>query len=648
MATSVFFLSLFFLSHASAQFSSDPQLLFQIKEILEGKTGGGQNLLLSTWNLSFPFCEWRGIQWLNQNGTILDCQSSSLKLPSSDPVYVYSIQLSASGLTGRLPKELGSLNFLEKLYLNANSLTGGVPLELGNSLNLRFLSLGQNSLSGGLPSSMWNLCDNLVELDISENTFSGFIPSPALPNTTCSKLQRLDLGSNHLQGPVPAFISSLTGLHYLDLHNNSFSGPIPNDLALLNLTFLDLSFNNFSGPIPNFTLDFSVDGNPFLCGQAYCKETGARGKKLGMRTGILAAMVISLVAFLVFGASLSFCLHSSGKKKKKRELQDEQNEESRLILFHGGANLTVDDLLNANGVVIGKTGYGTLYKATVAGDGGTLILRLLQENTVRKPHSTFFSAIRLLGNLHHENLVPIKGCYQGERGEKLLVYGYVEGKNLAEMLHCSSMQNQLRWARRYEIALGIAHGLAFLHSDFGENIINVFHGNLKSKNVMIDEFYVPKLMDYGMSELMNPSSLTIMLSTAAEDGYCAPEASKLKKIINGRKYDVYSFGILLLEMMMGRPAGRCVSDRDEFVDLPTMVKRAVLEEKSMYIFDELVLGMEEESVLLELLQLAMGCCAPLPSVRPDMNEVIRKLEDLRPTSISSMYTSVDCRSDSEA
>ncbi|CAN6450205.1 unnamed protein product [Victoria cruziana] len=646
MAVSVFFLSLFVISHASAQFSNDPQLLLQIKEILEGKGDGGQNLLLSTWNLSSPFCEWRGVQWLNQNGTILDCRSSPVKRSSYDPVYVYGIQLSASGLAGRLPKELGSLNFLEKLYLNANSLTGGVPLELGNSLNLRFLSLGQNSLSGGLPSSIWNLCDNLVELDLSENTFSGFIPSPALPNNTCSNLQRLDLGSNHFQGPLPEFISSFTDLHYLDLHNNSFSGPIPKALAFLNLTFLDMSFNNFSGPIPNFTQDFRFDGNPLLCGRSSCKETGARGRKLRMRAGILAAMVISLVAFLVFAASLSICLRSSWKKKE-RETQNEKNEESKLILFHGGANLTVDDLLNANGVVIGKTGYGTLYKATVAGGGGTLILRLLQENAVRKPHPTFFSAIRLLGHLHHENLVPIKGCYQGERGEKLLVYAHVEGKNLAELLHCSSMQSQLSWSRRFEIALGIAHGLAFLHSDFGENIINVFHGNLKSKNVMVDDFYVPKLMDYGMTELMSPSSLTVMLSTAAADGYCAPEAAKLKKIINGRKHDVYSFGILLLEMLMGRPAGRCASDGDVFVDLPTMVKRAVLEEKSMYTFDELLLGMEEESVLLEFLQLAMGCCAPLPSIRPDMNEVIKKLEDLRPTSISSMYTSMDGRSDSE-
>ncbi|XXG90577.1 hypothetical protein AAC387_Pa12g2310 [Persea americana] len=657
-----FFYFLFFIfsfsSLSSSIISVSPDVILLLEKIKPSLKGASENLLLSTWNTSVPLCHWRGLKWGFSNGSLLLCEggfeSKNLSFIRDSSLQLLSLQLPAAGLSGSVPKEIAELSSLQSLYLGVNSLTGSVPLELGNSPALSAVDLSGNALNGSLPPSIWNLCSGLSSLRLHGNRLSGFVPEPAIPNASCANLEALDLGSNRFEGEFPKFITNFPGLKELDLADNLLSGPIPEELSALNLQRLNLSYNNFSGVVPEFGSKISAEAlqgnNPNLCGAPLGSCRGSSG----LGSGAIAGIVIGLMAGIVVLASLLIGF-VQGKKRKNRgrkideaeEQEDEENcgdvGEGKLILFQGGEHLTLEDVLNATGQVMEKTSYGTVYKAKLV-DGGTIALRLLREGSC-KDRASCLPVIRQLGRIRHENIVPLRAFYQGQRGEKLLIYDYLPNKSLHDLLHeTRAGKPLLNWARRHKIALGLARGLAYLHS--GQET-PITHGNVRSKNVLIDEFFVARLTECGLDRLMVPAVADEMVAAAKSDGYKAPELSKMKKC-NSRT-DVYAFGILLLEILLGKKPGKD-SRSGEFVDLPSLVKVAVLEETTMEVFDlEVLKGIRSpmEDGLVQALKLAMGCCAPVASVRPDMDEVIKQLEENRPRNRSALYSPTDTRSDVE-
>ncbi|XP_059433144.1 putative kinase-like protein TMKL1 [Corylus avellana] len=671
-----FFLLLFFFTEGTtlgesaslSSASSDVELLWgKIRASLQGNT---DNLLLSSWNSSLPLCQWRGLKWVFSNGSPLLCsdvsspQWNNLSLYKDPSLHLLSLQLPSANLTGSLPRELGEFSMLQSLYLDVNSLSGTIPLELGYSSSLSDIDLGNNLLSGALAPSIWNLCDRLVSLRLHCNSLSGSVPEPALPNSTCKNLQVLDLGNNKLSGNFPEFITQLHGLKELDLGGNVFSGSIPQSLTGLTLDKLNLSHNNFSGVLPVFgESKYGVEAfegnNPGLCGLPLKSCSGSSG----LSPGAIAGIVIGLMAGAVILASVLIGYVQNKKKKNRGESEDEFEEgeddenvgvgvgvgvgggggggEGKLILFQGGEHLTLEDVLNATGQVMEKTNYGTVYKAKLA-DGGAIALRLLREGSC-KDGSSCLPVIKQLGKIRHENLIPLRAFYQGKRGEKLLIYDYLPHRTLYDLLHETRVGKPvLNWARRHKIALGIARGLAYLHTGLE---VPITHGNVRSKNVHIDEFFLARFTEFGLDKLMIPAVADEIVALAKTDGYKAPELQKMKKC-NSRT-DVYAFGILLLEILIGKKPGKN-GRNGEFVDLPSMVKVAVLEETTMEVFDvEVLKGIRSpmEEGLVHALKLAMGCCAPVASVRPTMDEVVKQLEENRPRNRSALYSPTETRSE---
>ncbi|PKA65405.1 Putative kinase-like protein TMKL1 [Apostasia shenzhenica] len=663
MASSLFPLFLFacsLLSSASAVATSDVSesadvllLLNKIKPTLQGPTSP-ENLQLSSWNASSPICLWRGILWSHSDGSQLSCDlpafRSNKSLLSDPSIQVVSIHLPAAGLAGSLPRELGQLSYLRSLHLPVNSLTGPVPLELGNCPSLIDLDLAENLLNGSLPLSLWNLCGRLVFLRFHGNALSGAVPEPASPTSYCSYLLVLDLGSNLLEGSFPLFISGFRSLTELDLSGNHFSGPLPESLSgLSHLERLNVSYNNFSGPLPvslgsKFGEEAFVGNSPGLCGHPLEKCGLDAG---GLSAGAIAGIVIASMAGAVIMASATIGW-VQGKKRRNRarglekiDMEDDEdndgNAEGKLVVFEGGEHLTLQDVLNATGQVVEKTTYGTVYKAKLV-DGGIIALRLLREGTC-KDSASCSPVIRQLGRLRHENLVPLRAFYHGKRGEKLLIYDYLPNRSLHDLLHESrSGRPLLNWSRRHKIALSAARGLAYLHSGTETPIT---HGAIRSKNVFVDEFFVSRLAVYGIDKLMVPAIADEMVAAAKVEGYKAPELQRMKK--SNSRTDVYAFGILLLEILIGKKPGKGIRP-GEWMDLPALVKVAVLEEATMEVFDmEVIKGVRNpaEEGLVQALKLAMGCCAPVASVRPDMKEVVRILEENRPRNRSALYSPAD-------
>ncbi|KAI9115916.1 hypothetical protein K1719_012846 [Acacia pycnantha] len=646
----------------SSSASSDVELLLgQIKASLPGNP---QDIILSSWNSSVPLCQWMGLKWVFSNASSLSCTHSSphwsdLSLFKHPRLHLLSLQLPSANLSGSVPRQLSEFPMLQSLYLNFNSLNGPIPLELGYSFSLSDIDLRENLLSGALPPSIWNMCDRLVSLRLHGNLLSGSIPEPALPNCSCENLQFLDFGENNFSGNFPGFVTRFGGLKQFDLGNNMFAGPIPQSLVGLRLENLNLSHNNFSGvlpsfPDPKFGLEVFEGNNPDLCGQPLGSCSG--NSKSRLSAGAIAGIVISLIAGSVILASLLIG-YVQNKMRKGRggsddELEEEDDQENgdnsngggegKLMLFQGGENLTLDDVLNANGQVMEKTCYGTVYKAKLA-DGGTIALKLLREGFCSDRASSL-PVIKQLGKIRHENLIPLRAFYQGKRGEKLLIFDYLPLRTLHDLLHeTKAGKPVLNWARRHKIALGVARGLAYLHTGLDSPIT---HGSVRSKNIVVDDFFVARLNEFGLDKLLVPEVADEMVAIAKSEGYKAPELQRMNKC-NSRT-DVYAFGILLLEILIGKIPGK--SGRgSEYVDLPSMVKVAVLEETTMEVFDvEILKGIRSpmEEGLIHALKLAMGCCAPVASVRPSMDEVVRQLEENRPRNRSALYSPSEARSGS--
>ncbi|KAK8694077.1 hypothetical protein V6N13_071639 [Hibiscus sabdariffa] len=646
-----------------ASSSSSPDVVLLLGKIKASLQGNTENLLLSSWNSSVPLCQWRGLKWVFSNGTPLSCsdlsspQWTNLSLSKDPSLHLVSLQLPSANLTGSLPRELGEFSMLQSLYLNINSLSGTIPLELGYSSSLSDVDLSDNLLTGVLAPSIWNLCDRLVSLKIHGNSLSGSLPEPALPNSTCKNLQSLDLGNNKFLGVFPEFITRFQALKELDLSGNMLSGQIPQSLATLSLEKLNLSHNNFTGMLPvfgerKFGPEAFEGNNPGLCGLPLNSCSG----RSQLSPGAIAGIVIGLMTGVVVLASLFIGYMQNRKRSSGGDSEEELEEgeedengvgvggvtsESKLILFQGGEHLTLEDVLNATGQVMEKTNYGTVYKAKLA-DGGNIALRLLREGSC-KDRSSCLPVIRQLGKVRHENLVPLRAFYQGKRGEKLLIYDYLPNRSLHDFLHESRAGKPvLDWARRHKIALGIAKGLAHLHTGLETPIT---HGNVRSKNVLVDDFFVARLTEYGLDKLMIPAVADEMVAVAKSEGYKAPELQSMKKC--NTRTDVYAFGILLLEILIGKKPGKNGRGHDAG-DLPSIVKVAVLEETTMEVFDvEVLKGIRSpmEDGLVQALKLAMGCCAPVASVRPSMDEVVKQLEENRPRNRSALYSPTETRSE---
>ncbi|CAN6476694.1 unnamed protein product [Victoria cruziana] len=643
-----FFLLSFFIPSPSFSQPLSPDVLLLIEKIKPALGGNPENFLLASWNTTIPLCQWRGLRWGFQNGSTLDCEShgpsysasgnQSFSLLRDPSLQLLSLQLPAAGLAGELPREIGKFSALRSLFLGINSLSGGIPLELGNSPALADVDLRGNALSGSLPPSIWNLCDQLSSLRLDDNRLSGELPRPALPNVSCPNLATLRLESNRFDGEFPDFIAGFTSLKELDLGNNLLSGPVPETLlAMRRLTSLNLSHNNFSGTLPSSLLsrfgEEAFTGNPI----------SSNGKP-GLSPGAIAGIVIASMAGLVILSSVSIGLLQ--RRKKKGGVSEEEADEEwrcgegKLVPFQGGEHLTSEEILNATGQVIAKTSYGTVYKAKL-GDGGVISLRLLREGSCRE-REWCLPLVREMGRVRHDNLAPLRAFYEGERGEKLLLYDYVPNKTLHDLLHeTRAGKPMLTWVRRHKIALGIARGLAHLHTGLEAPLI---HGNLKSKNILVDEFYVARLTEFGLYKLMVPAVSEEMITAIKSEGYKAPELQKMSKC--NTRTDIYSFGILLLEILLGKKPGKDARTGDS-IDLPAIVKIAVLEENTMEVFDaEVLRGIRSpmEDGLVQALKLAMGCCAPVPSVRPDIGEVVKQLEENRPRNRSALYSPTETRS----
>eukprot|EP00250_Pteridium_aquilinum_P019829 c24590_g1_i1 orf=204-2549(+) len=572
------------------------------------------------------------------------------------------IDLSFNNLSDTIPPS--SLPALRELHLSHNSLQGPIPAQLTALPSLALLDLSHNLLNGTFPLPLTLFSPNLSSLDLSFNALTGPLP-PQIGNL--SHLKFLDLSNNRFNSVIPAQLGNITVLETLDLSENSFNGTLPSSLARLkNLTSFNCSFNKLTGAVPQFVHKFnatSFEGNAGLCGYnasvacafpspppsqvissspSSIPNQGGGGKKHRFSTATFLIIVIGsvvagiLLICLVLALLCIFCRRTpeGGKASGSASAVEKSSSQSsaggkesaevgggKLVHFDGAFTFTADGLLCATAEVLGKSTYGTVYKATFE-DGNQVAVKRLREGIV-KSQRDFETEVNMLGKVRHPNLLALRGYYWGPKDEKLLIYDFMAGGSLAAFLHARGPETPLNWHTRLNIAAGAARGLAHLHNN--ERIV---HGNLTSSNILLDSRMHAKLSDFGLSRLMTTAANASVIATASALGYRAPELTKLRKATT--KSDVYSFGIVLLELLTGKSPGEAASaDQTAGMDLPEWVASIVKEEWTNEIFDlELMKGAApSEDELINTLQLAMNCVTPSAGSRPAIEEVTRQLEE---------------------
>ncbi|XVF49410.1 hypothetical protein PTKIN_Ptkin04bG0009600 [Pterospermum kingtungense] len=319
----------------------------------------------------------------------------------------------------------------------------------------------------------------------------------------------------------------------------------------------------------------------------------------------------------------------SKQKKHEEEEEDDESQMEDLISFTGGEDLTICDILDAPGEVIGKSSYGTLYKALLQRSDMVRLLRFLRPVCALKGEE-FVDVVQLLGSIRHPNLVPLLGFYTGPRGEKLLVHHFYRHGNLAQFIRDAKGESR-RWTVIYRISIGMARGLDHLHRALQKPIV---HGNLKSKNILLDRNYGPYISDFGLYLLLNPTSGQEILEASAAKGYKAPELIKMRDA--SEETDIYSLGVIFLELLSGKEPINEKPTPDEDSYLPNFMRNALVDRRiSDMCHPDILLRnsndqgnpVTEESIL-KFFQLALACCSPSPSLRPNSRQVLLKLEEI--------------------
>ncbi|XP_074264283.1 protein BRASSINOSTEROID INSENSITIVE 1-like [Silene latifolia] len=495
----------------------------------------------------------------------------------------------------------GSMIFLD---LSRNNLEGGIPKELGKMAYLSILNLGHNTLSGHIPEEMGGL----------------------------RSVGILDLFYNHLSGLIPQALASLTSLTDIDVSNNQFYGLIPESAQFE--TFPASRFYNNSGlcgyPLP--VCDKSASSNP--------SGNQKHGRQVSLAGSVAIGLLFSL--FCIFGVIIIFI--EVKKRKKKESLQeiymDGSNSHSawkytskhealsiNLATFEKPLQkLTFADLLEAtNGFhddsMIGKGGFGDVYKAQLKDGSVVAIKKLIQISG--QGDREFTAEMETIGKIKHRNLVPLLGyCKVGE--ERLLVYEFMKDGSLDDVLHNRNKVGiKLNWAARRKIAIGSARGLAFLHNC----IPHIIHRDMKSSNVLIDEHLEARVSDFGMARLMSAMDTHLSVSTlAGTPGYVPPEYYQSFRC--STKGDVYSYGVVLLELLTGKQP----TDSADFGDnnLVGWVKmHAKL--KISDVFDPELIKEDPklEMELLQHLEVAVSCLDDRPWKRPTMIQVMAMFKEIQ-------------------
>ncbi|KAF3323128.1 leucine-rich repeat receptor-like protein kinase PXL2 [Carex littledalei] len=582
------------------------------------------------------------------------------------------VRMQNNRLNGTIPVGFGKLPRLQRLELASNELQGEIPGDLASSTSLSFIDFSHNNIQFSLPSNIFAIptlqtfmasdnqltgnlpdqfqeCPSLSALDLSNNHLTGSIPASL---SSCQRLVNLNLQHNRLTGPIPPSIAMMPTLAILDLSSNLLTGSIPENFGSSPaLETLNLSYNNLTGPVPSNGILRSINpddltGNQGLCGGVLppCTGTYATESPKSLQSIRLKHIVTAWIIGIATMVGMGLVLFGGHYLYRKWYLDggcchEENNTNEawawRLTAFQR-INFTSAEIVACvkESNVIGMGATGIVYKAELSRPHSVIaVKKLWRPGATHEEDHADLSAdvakeVALLGRLRHRNIVRLLGYVHNDL-DCMMLYEYMPNGSLWEALHGAGAEmGQVLlgdWNLRYNVATGVAQGLAYMHHDCHPPVI---HRDVKSSNILLDANMEARIADFGLARNLARKNESVSV-VAGSYGYIAPEYGYTLKV--DQKSDIYSFGVVLMELLTGkRPIE---PEFGEGQDIVGWIREKIRSNQGVeQVLDPNAGGqckhVQEEMLLV--LRIAVLCTAKLPRDRPSMRDVLTMLGEAKP------------------
>ncbi|KAL3734426.1 hypothetical protein ACJRO7_023733 [Eucalyptus globulus] len=586
------------------------------------------------------------------------------------------LYLSDNNLGGTIPSSLGNLSKLIDLLLAGNNFHGQIPPPLSNCLSLNLLDLSNNNLSGAIPPQLMGLSSLAIIMNLSRNHLTGVLPPEVgnlrtltmldisnnllvgeIPSSLgdCTSLTSLRMGGNFFHGLIPQSMRSLGGIEELDLSCNNLSGQIPEFLTVFrSLKLLNLSYNKFEGMLPregvfrNAT-GTSIIGNNKLCGGLpefhlpNCISKSSKSIKINLVI-LSTSIILGVLGIALILASVYLCW----LKKTVMEPVSSSMDDSCPNVSYGTLLKATDDFSSTNLIGIGS--FGSVYRGVLEVSGTIVAVKVL--HLVRHGALKSFNVeCEALKNIRHRNLLKILTICSGSDYQgndfKALIYEFMDNGSLERWLHPSATSShhngvprKLNSIQRINIAIDVASALDYLHHQCH---IPIIHCDLKPSNILLDFEMVAHVGDFGLAKFLIGSSFDTVANHMSSMGlrgtisFAPPEYAMGCGV--SREGDVYSYGILLLEMFTGlSPTDETFRDN---LTLHGFVAKA-LPERVLDIMDSALLQESEshlglhnpqhdifQECLLMIYSIGVACSNEVPGRRMSISGVANQLHRIR-------------------
>ncbi|GLU20076.1 hypothetical protein SLE2022_362910 [Rubroshorea leprosula] len=612
-----------------------------------------------------------------QSLQVLNLSDNALagKLPASLTTIqnLTDVSLKSNSFFGNLP---GGFRSVQVLDLSSNLFNGSLPADFGGA-KLRYLNVSYNNISGDIPSQFAEKIPGNATIDLSFNNLTGEVPDYDVFKNQDPKsfYGNSDLCGEETRNPctIPSSPSSapnvtaptsspaiaaiprkIPGEGAEEQKQNGFKAGtiiaiVAGDVAGIGVVALVFFFVYRLKRKRNVQTTQKQEANT-------AKDTRSVSASSPEYKGFTRWACLRKRADDEDGSSDATSDDDREDYKihdDQRQREHQQDKKGTLVTVDGEKELELETLLKASAYILGATGSSIMYKAVLE-DGTTLAVRRIGESSVER-FRDFENQVRIISKLVHPNLVRIRAFYWGV-DEKLIIYDFVPNGSLANARYkkVGSSPSHLPWEARVRIARGVARGLAYLHEK------KHVHANLKPSNILLGPDMEPKIGDFGLEKLVTGESSSYKSGVSARNfgskrstsrdnfqdlsvgpspspspssmggisPYHAPES--LRSLKPNPKWDVYSFGVILLELLTGKVIvvdevgqgnGLVVEDKNKALRMADVTIRADLEGK--------------EDALLACFKLGYSCASPVPQKRPTMKEVVQVLEKIPSSSISS-------------
>lgn len=536
---------------------------------------------------------------------------------------------------------------LLNLFLRNNKLSGPFPTDVLHMHGLEYLDLSGNQFFGTIDlknmDKQW--IANMKSLDLSRNNFSGSLDFQSV--NVAMRLRDINFENNKLSGEFPAHILKSSTLEILYGSQNLFTKvKFPNiqinnsKLSLLMLIDNKLDEVQFPRNPSQFSISYlEVSNLLFLGHNPMCSKVTnkllASICRLNQTSPVLDVVTSSKTKIIIIASTttsafllLIFLLYIWRLIIRIKSLncilqEFEKKEIAPNLYSYKQIKGSTNNFDSKN--ILGQGGFGTVYKGKLA-DGTIIAVKKLTMSS-SKVLSDFLNEVVVISGLKHRNLVKLKGWCLGDSDQCILVFECITNKNLVEAI---SMEGNLiespylYWATRFKIIVGVAQGLAYLHEGLQSPII---HRDIKASNVLLTDDFEPKIADFGLAyffpTLNDQETHLTLMEVAGTRGYWSPEYAIHGHISTA--LDVFSFGIVILEIISGRKNVDNQKSSEEVYLRDWAWKQFEIQELTTIIDIKMKYSSTDLEDIMRVLNVAIACVHYKAGNRPKMHNVVQML-----------------------